>query len=481
MEYPSKNDFYLKFKATYTDEGTTSEYIIVTTSSNIYTATGIMPEKILGKRISQIVTETDNIYGLKEFYNTIIPGARRKLEYYSELNDKWYLINLISEEKDYFLLIYNDISIIKNETSIAQNKFINENKFLSMNPFTKKYYRDNLTNLYTRDFFYEELDRLDAIWMLHLRVIMTDVNSLKWINDALGHDMGDKVLKRVASIMKDSFRKHEIISRIGGDEFAAILPMTSEDTAVEIVERVKVELEKNPLDYIVLSVSFGVATKVYKDESILEILQKADKRMYYMKVKENKNVKEYMINYLKEKMFEVSCESRGQYNELINLSMMMAETLNLDDKCKEELKLLCEYHDIGKVGISKEILEKPTGLNSDEWEDIKRHSEIGYHIIKGTKKDLAVNDLILIHHERWDGKGYPGFLKGQDIPIVVRIFSIVDAYVAMVNDRPYRDKLSEEGALGELRKNAGTQFDPKLVDIFIDVINTKIAWFKIKK
>ncbi len=471
MEYPSKNDFYLKFKALYDNRGIFSDYILVATSDNIYPATGVQADNIIGEKVSDIVIANENLFMLKEFYNMLIPGIRRKFDIYFAEYDRYYLVSLFSYEKDNVLIIYNDISKIKKQAEISRIKTTKGQKYFFKSDHIDDYYKDKLTGLYTRSFFNHELERLDTARMLPLSVIFADVNSLKLVNDAFGHDMGDELLKKVTSIMKKAFREEDIIGRMGGDEFAILLPQTTEERALEIVDGLKKEYANNPLEYIVLSVSFGVATKVKSSEDINEILKKADKRMYYMKIKENKDAKEYMIDHLKKKLEEITDESKADYDKQLELSFMMADALNLDENSKEELKLLCEYHDIGKVGVAKDILQKPTPLSSHEWEDIKRHSEIGYHITKGTKRNLAINDLILIHHERWDGNGYPGFLQGKDIPIVVRVFSIVDAYVAMISDRPYRKKISKSEALKELRENAGTQFDPDLVEIFINAIN----------
>ena len=148
----------------------------------------------------------------------------------------------------------------------------------------------------------------------------------------------------------------------------------------------------------------------------------------------------------------------------------MAEALKMSDREKEELNLLCEFHDIGKVGISKNILQKQGCLNSDEWEEVRRHSEIGYYIAKEFKEASPVDELILIHHERWDGKGYPGLLKSDEIPLVARIFAIADAYDVMVNDTPYKTRMNKVQALNEIKDKSGSQFDPKLAELFIKVM-----------
>lgn len=459
MEYPSGNDFFLKFKPIFNSQGLFLDYVLIGLSNNFFNATKIKIDRIIGERISTITSEEEDVLGLKNIYNYMVPNTRRKLELEIEDLNRWYMVNIFSDERDYLLLFYSDISRRKE----FELKEINQSDRLPNNVYdisekARIYYKDYLTGLYNRAFFNEELSRLDVKRQLPLTVIMGDVNSLKLINDAFGHEMGDKTLIRVAEIMKKNFREEDIISRIGGDEFAILLPKTTEETANKIVKRIKVDCAANPLDYLVINISFGVATKINEDEDISKIIQKADNRMYYMKIKENKEAKLELINNLKKRLEDISFETSAHYRRLEALSMMMADKLKLEDKEREELRLLCEFHDIGKVGIPDYILQKEGSLNKDEWEDVKRHSEIGYHLIKGVKNELEVNDLILIHHERWDGNGYPGFLKNDEIPLVVRIFSIADAYEAMVNDRPYKTRISSEEALNEIRDKAGTQF-----------------------
>lgn len=140
----------------------------------------------------------------------------------------------------------------------------------------------------------------------------------------------------------------------------------------------------------------------------------------------------------------------------------------------DELSLLALLHDIGKVSINPNILQKqPGALTSAEWDEMKRHPEIGYRIAQATPELAIVSDLILSHHERWDGKGYPRGLKEEEIPLPCRILAIADAFDAMTNDRVYRKAMSREEALLEIERNAGAQFDPVITNLFIKNIVDK--------
>lgn len=285
--------------------------------------------------------------------------------------------------------------------------------------------------------------------------------------------MGDIVLKSASDIMRKHFRKEDIVSRVGGDEFMILLPKTSKEVGLTIVDNIKRYCENNPIDIFKVSISFGVATKEKKKEDIDSISKEAEQRMYFNKLTESKAAKQNLISLLKDKLETVTFETKAHYNRLKNLSLILADEIGISEIEKEELKLLCEFHDIGKIGIAPGILQKTEVLNDEEWKDIKRHSEIGYHIVKELRDTFPIDELILVHHERWDGSGYPGMFKDKEIPIVVRIFAIADAYEAMVNERPYKERMTHNQALKEILDKAGSQFDPYLARIFVDLMDTK--------
>ena len=469
MEYPSKFDFYLKFKPIYNKVGFFIDYILTYVSDSFTEAVNIESELVRGKKFSEIVVDSD-ILGLREFYFNIIPKSKAKLELYNKDLDRWYLVNAftdMSDNNEELIIYYVDITDIKQK---CQSVLAIDDKIYYLKDREKLLYRDKLTSLYNKNFFEEELSRLDTKRQLPISLIMGDINGLKLINDAFGHSVGDRVLKKAADIMVDSFRDEDIISRVGGDEFVILLPMTTEKTALEIIERVKRKCENNPLEYIKINISFGVATKASNDEDISKIYKKAEDRMYFNKLKESKEAKLSMIKFLRKRLEKITYETKSHYDRLKGLTMMMAEALELSEPEKEELRLLCEFHDIGKIGVPKNILQKEGKLNKEEWEDVKRHSEIGYYIAKEIKNASAIDELILTHHERWDGKGYPGLLKNDEIPLVARIFALADAYDMMVNDRPFQIRMTKEAALEEIKKQSGRQFDPTLAEIFINLM-----------
>jgi diguanylate cyclase (GGDEF)-like protein len=401
----------------------------------------------------------------------MVPNTKRKYERYIKSLDKTYFINIFSDEKDYMIIFYTDITKYKKELEKERSKLDkSKGEVIDFEKAQRERYKDNLTGLYNREFFYEELKRLDTKRQLPMSIIMGDLNGLKLINDAFGHSMGDKALVRIGEILKETFRDEDIIARVGGDEFMILLPKTDDETSEKIVKRVREKCEERPLEIININISFGISTKKNVNKKVSEILKEAEDKMYFNKLKEGKKAKLSMINYLKDKLQRITFENKAHYERLKVMGMEMADILDFTEVEKEELKLLCEYHDIGKIGVPKKILQKKSKLTKKEWEAMKKHSEIGYNIIKESREIISIDELILQHHERWDGKGYPGLLKGEEIPLVVRLFSIIDAYDAMVNERPYKERMTSEAALKEIKNKAGSQFDPNLTKIFINLM-----------
>lgn len=470
MEYPTGNDFYIKLRAIYNEKGNFIDYELLYISENFYKISQMHYKIDVGESFSKLITDNSDHFGLKEVFLRAIPKVNCKFEIFAEDLSRRYLVSIISE-KDNMIIFYNDISYINRLSSnnSAQNNL--NNNILNFNDAARMmYFKDKLTGLYNREFIEEEIERLDTKRQLPISIITGDINGLKLINDAFGHSMGDKVLKKAAEIMKKHFRKEDIISRVGGDEFLIVLPKTPLKTAEEIIDRIKKNKGNGVLDFIDVSISFGVATKENVEEDIINIERKAEQNMYFKKLKESKESKLSIINNIKSKLEDITCETESHYQRLKELSLIMAEEMCLSNFEKEELSLLCEFHDIGKAAIPKEILQKKDKLNQEEWEDVKRHSEIGYNIVKEFRDTLAIDELILVHHERWDGKGYPGLLKDEQIPVVVRIFAIADAYDSMVNEKPYKNRMTKSQALKEIEDKAGSQFDPNIAKLFVSIM-----------
>ena len=331
-------------------------------------------------------------------------------------------------------------------------------------------YHDQLTGLYNRRFYEEELKRLDTERNFPISLVMADVNGLKLTNDAFGHMAGDKLLQDVATILKHECRSDEIAARIGGDEFMLLLPRTGEAEAEAIVQRIQKEIGRKKNDSMILSVSFGWATKEDVTTDIAAVYIQAEDQMYRHKLSESTSMKRETLKLITKSLYEKNRTEKLHCERVSELCKNIGRALQLSPEDISELGLVGVVHDIGKIGIAEKILSKTGNLETAEWIEIQRHPEIGYQILRSVNEFSHLADFVLAHHERMDEKGYPRGLQGKEIPLQSRILAIAEAFDAMSSDSGYKGRLSEEAAVTELVKNAGTQFDANLVQVFVEKV-----------
>lgn len=332
-------------------------------------------------------------------------------------------------------------------------------------------FHDNLTNLYNRAYFDEELKRLDRERQLPLSIIVGDVNGLKLINDGFGHKKGDLLLRKCAKVLVKSCRSEDIICRWGGDEFAIFLPKTHEEEAKEIIERIRqgcISLENKKLP---LSISLGVATKTENQQNLQKVIKSAEDRMYRRKLIERKSISSSILSVFSRALFEKGLETEKHAYRVSALSRKIGKAINLSENQLNDLSLLSLLHDIGKVAIAETVLMKKGELTREETLMVRKHTIIGYNIAKSSIQLAHIADSILYHHEWWNGNGYPHKLKGEAIPMNSRITSIVDAYDVMVNGSPYKKTISKKKSIEIIKGLSGIQFDPGLVGVFIEILD----------
>ncbi len=328
-------------------------------------------------------------------------------------------------------------------------------------------YHDQLTGLYNRRFYEEELRRLDTKRNYPISLVIADADGLKLINDAFGHQQGDNMLIKIADVFKQECRHDEVIARIGGDELVILLPKTTEEEAQIIIDRINSRLEEYTINDAPISISTGIATKTSDSQQITDVFKQAEEIMYHKKLEHRSETMTNTVRVILDALFKKNEYEMEHAHQVSEMCGRMGDLLNLEKNEISKLKMAGMMHDIGKINIPNQVLNKVSELNNHDWGEIKRHSEIGYRILNAVSEFAEISEYVLAHHERWDGSGYPKGLKGKEIPLQARVIAIVDAFDTMTRNKSYRKAKSHEYAFNELRKQSGRQFDPELVEMFI--------------
>ena len=375
--------------------------------------------------------------------------------------------------------------------------------------------KDPHTELYNYKYLIErltsELKRAKR-YILPLFVIMLDIDYFKSINDVYGHQYGDIILKEFAQYLRDSVRGSDIVIRYGGEEFVILLLDTNREDAVIFGERLLDTVGRYVFDSkdkkIKLKISIGMSGFPGDGSNVDALLNSADKAL--LKVKEmggnrlfafekvSKNISDIveksakedveklrkklskMVNRVNQTLLESiyafakTIEARDHYTgehteSTVSIATGIGKELNLSGRTIENLKHAAVLHDLGKIGIPDSILHKKGKLTKKEYEVIKKHPQIGAEIIRAVHFLRELVPMILYHHERYNGLGYPAGLKGEEIPLGARIIAVADVYQALVSDRPYRGAYSKKEAIKIVKEGSGTQFDPKIVKVFLAI------------
>lgn len=397
------------------------------------------------------VYETDTIQELSN--NAVLTSKDGKKHY---LEDSAAPIRDENDRTVGIVLVFRDVTDKKEQRQKIE--------FLS--------YHDALTGLYNRRFFEEELNRINTERNLPLSMIMGDVNGLKLTNDIFGHAYGDMLLKKVSEVFKKTCRADDIIARWGGDEFVILLPKTTEEEAKNVIARIKAEFDKVHIKAIKGSISMGADTATTAGDDILEILDRAESNMYIAKTLEREDVKNHAIKSIISVLHENHPREKGHSERVSELSLKMGRLLRLNDAEIHKLKFGGFLHDIGKIVLDTNLMEKNYELTDSELNEMKKHTTVGFRILNSFDDTIDLAEAALYHHERWDGQGYPKGIKGNAIPLLARIVAIAECYDRMLNPSQQRAPKTKEEAMRIIHDDAGIRFDPQMVKLFEKMMRT---------
>ncbi len=335
-------------------------------------------------------------------------------------------------------------------------------------------YHDPETGVWNRRYYEENILKINTSENLPITLVLVDVNGLKLINDAFGYISGDAILRKVAEILTQECTENDQISRINGSCFIVAFNKLTLPTIDSVFRRINDRIAAVKIESIQLSISIGMAVKSTMNEDIQKVYKEAKDKLDKEKLNDRTSMISKTINIIMSSLFEKNQREMYHSARVSEICKQIAINMDLDKGEINKIRVAGLMHDIGKIGISDRILNKIEPLTTDEWEEIKRHSEIGYRILSSANEFSEIAEFILSHHERWDGTGYPKGLKGTEIPYQSRVIAIADSFDAMTSDRTYRKALSYPDAIQEIKRNAGSQFDPEIVDLFISKILPKI-------
>ena len=411
----------------------------------------------IGKNISEVMPPDISEKAIMSITKTIATGQLQKFEYNINIDgsQRTYEARMVKSNDNEVLAISRDITSEKQEQEYI----------------LKLTYKDQLTGLYNRRYYEEQIEKLSGSEFLPLAIMMVDVNGLKLTNDAFGHHIGDELLKKVAKNLISCDSKGGFACRVGGDEFLMVFPNTDEKEAEYLVDKLYELVSAERLENIVISISAGCQVRTDVSQSIRDTLIKAENHMLRKKIVESQSMRNQTVNIIMQTLSEKNEREKRHSVEVAKWAKEIGVSMGLSVQKVKEIELAGLLHDIGKIAIKEDILNKPGKLTEEEYDEIKRHPESGYHILKSVDEYSSLAQCVLEHHERFDGKGYPKGIKGSQISLIARIIAVADAFEAMIAQRPYRKSLTEEMAIEEIKKNSNTQFDPEVVTAFLKIFD----------
>jgi len=413
----------------------------------------ILPERFLDKHVTEAFPPSTGLPMLNHVRIALSENTMRLFEFSLDMAGQMMHFEgrLLPINQESVLLLARDIT--------ERKRRLERIEYLS--------YHDQLTGLYNRRRYKQQIMRIDKSDNLPLAVIMADLNGLKLTNDAFGHQMGDLLLTKTADVLL-RVCPTESVYHMGGDEFVIFLPQTGAGEAEVICRSIQKEISGESTGMLVFSISIGYAVKRVPEESISDVFRQAEDDMYRHKLTEGAEMRRRAVNQILQALYQRSPREMQHSKQVGELSEKIASAMGLQPESVSQAYQAGLMHDIGKIGIDQEILEKSARLNDAEMREMRRHSEVGYRLLNAVHGLANIAPFVLEHHERWDGTGYPKGIVGEKTTLISRIIAVADGFDAMVSVRTYKAPITQAEAVCEVKRCAGKQYDPQVARAFVE-------------
>jgi diguanylate cyclase (GGDEF)-like protein/putative nucleotidyltransferase with HDIG domain len=329
---------------------------------------------------------------------------------------------------------------------------------------------DQLTNIYNRRYYEQHIKHLTKQSFHKVGVVYIDLNNLKLVNDAFGHEQGDKVLIQLCKNVQDRLEEKDVFCRIGGDEFVLFIKRSSNRKITQVMNDIRLITKSMHINDLEVSASVGTAIRTNEYMSIDNVIKVAEENMYQEKIYASRQGKLKIVGSILSALHGKHPIEELHSDRVAQLMYMFASRMGYDESDQTRLRSAGLLHDIGKIALNYSIIEAKRTLTKEEYEEIKRHPEIGYKILLSSRTEALISETVLMHHEHVDGSGYPRGLVSNQITEPAKMLTICDSFDAMISERPYKKPRTIEDAMKELQRCSGTQFDAELTKVFIEQV-----------
>lgn len=452
--FETMGEAFVLHEAVCDEEGNLVNYRVLEVNEAYEQQSGLKEKDIVNQLITDIFN-VDKAPFFEKYEQVFKTGESVNFTRYFGPLKKYFRVSIFKPLEGHFGTIFSDIT--EQTTMKATIEHLS--------------YHDKLTGLYNRRYYEEQLPLLTTKENMPLSVLLCDLNALKLANDAFGHKMGDQVIQTAAEILVNHKPPNSMAARIGGDEFAVLMPKTSFEDAVLVMKDMKDKSINKELSHIFLSMSFGLSTLENSEQSFDMVYRKAENKLYAFKLKEGQHVRQNILTTIIDNLHKFYLNEASHAKQVSTLSLSLGKAVGLSRMELSTLKQVALYHDIGKIGVDKDILNKANHLSDIERLDVERHPEIGYRILSSLPNKAHLAEHVLNHHENIDGSGYPRQLTAKHISKFSKIIRICESYDTMICEQPYKIALSKQAALKALKDGIGTLYDEHLTQTFINMVS----------